>query len=280
MSPAPPLAGRRALVVGGGRDLGAAVAGRLAADGATLLLVGRDARSLRGVQARLDGSGHDHLAADLTDPADLSRLCAHLHRIAPVDVVVTGLRVREPWTRLEHTGTDALADALADNVAYLADLIRAVLPGQRRTGFGRWVVLSSAVAALGGEGQGAYVAQKAALEGLVRTLALEEGAHGITANVVAPGFVDTDATRTAYPPEVAHALGAANALGRAVRPAEVAHAVAALAHPDAGAITGTTLPVTGGTELGWAIGAAVREARRTAAGDRPDDGEEERTGAR
>lgn len=267
-------------MVGGGRDLGAAVAERLADDGATLLLVGRDARSLEEVRGRLAGDGHDHLAADLTDPADLTRLCAHLRGVAPVDVVVTGLRVRQPWTRLEDISGDELADALADNVAYLADLVRAVLPGQRRAGHGRWVVLSSAVAALGGEGQGAYVAQKAALEGLVRTLALEEGRHGITANVVAPGFVDTDATRAAYPPEVGDALGSANALGRAVRPEEVAHAVALLVHPDAGAITGTTVPVTGGTELGWAIGAAVRSARRSTADGGPGDTGREQRDAR
>lgn len=264
-------------MVGGGRDIGAAVAERLAADGAAVLLVGRDPRSLEAVGAGLVGDGHEHLAADLTERADLGRLCDHLRGAAPVDVVVTGLRVRRPWARLEDTSRDELADALADNVAYLTDLVRAVVPGQRRAGFGRWVVLSSAVAALGGEGQGAYVAQKAALEGLVRTLALEEGRYGITANVVAPGFVDTDATRAAYPAEVGEALGTANTLGRAVRPDEVAHAVALLVHPQGGGITGVTLPVTGGTELGWAVGDAVRRARRSPATGR--DGEA-RTGAR
>jgi NAD(P)-dependent dehydrogenase (short-subunit alcohol dehydrogenase family) len=93
----------------------------------------------------------------------------------------------------------------------------------------------------------------------MRTLALEEGLNGITANVVAPGFIRTEGT-VAYPTEVFERLSAANALGRVGHPQEVAHVVSMLAHPDGGFVTGATIPVSGGVELGWAIGEAARGA--------------------
>jgi NAD(P)-dependent dehydrogenase (short-subunit alcohol dehydrogenase family) len=266
------LAGRRALVVGASRGIGAAVASRLAADGAAVAAVARNAGDLAAVVDRLPGEGHSTHALDLTLSGDRNRLVEQLGP-GPVDIVVSGLRVRRPWQRLDSLDPDSLGSALAENTGYLAHLIAALVPGQRARGFGRWIVLSSSVAALGGEGQGAYVAQKAALEGLVRTLALEEGRFGITANVVAAGFVSTEGTDGAYAPEVRDALGRANALGRPGRADEVAHVVSMLADPRCGFVTGATVPVSGGTELGWAIGAAVRAARDTsAASQRGHDG--------
>jgi len=254
------LAGRHALVVGASTGIGEAVAHRLAADGAAVTVVARRAEEVRRVRDALPGEGHRHVPADLTVDAERQRLCDELSE-RNVDVVVTGLRIRRPWAPLRRSDPADFGRELVEHTAYFVDLARALLPAQRRAGFGRWVVLSSAVAAIGGAGQGAYVAHKSALEGLVRTLALEEGRHGITANVVAPGFIETEGTTGAYPAEVRAGLGSTNALGRAGTCEEVAHVVASLVHPLGGYVTGATVPVSGGTELGWAIDAAVREAR-------------------
>lgn len=267
---AAPLAGRRALVVGASRGIGSAVAERLADDGAQVAAVARDADRLGAVVERLAGTGHSAHAADLTVPRDRDRLVDQLGA-GPVDIVVSGLRVRRPWSRMIGLAPDSLGSALSENTSYIAHLVTALAPRQRDRRFGRWIVLSSSVAGLGGEGQGAYVAQKAALEGLVRTLALEEGRFGITANAIAVGFVTTEGTDGAYTPEVRDALGRANTLGRPGSAEEVAHVVSMLADPRCGFVTGATLPVSGGTELGWAIGAAVRAARASTTNHGADD---------
>lgn len=259
------LEGRRCLVIGASRGIGAAVATRLAAEGGTVDAVARDGPALEQVVADLDGTGHGWVAADLTTDAGRRALTAHLDA-REVDIVVSGLRVREPWRRVADTTAERFASSLVDNTAYLVELMAALLPAQRARRFGRWIALSSIVAGTGGAGQAAYVAQKAALEGLVRTLALEEGRYGITANVVAPGFIDTEGTSTNYPPAVGQALGSANALGRIGTVEEVAHVVAMLAHPAAGFVTGATIPVSGGAELGWAFADVVRRANSPAGG--------------
>jgi 3-oxoacyl-[acyl-carrier protein] reductase len=252
----------RALVIGASRGIGAAVARRLAADGLAVTAVARDGAALGDVVGGLDGTEHHAVVADLATHAGRADLVAQLAD-APCHVVVLTLRVRRPWARLEATSGEDLVQSFAENTEYLPTVLSACLPGQRAAGFGRWIAISSAMAELGGAGQAAYVAQKGALEALMRTVAVEEGRHGITANVVAPGFIRTDGTEQTYDPAIFDALARSNALGRPGTPDEVAHVVAMLAHPSGGFVTGATIPVSGGVQLGWSIDAAVRHAARS-----------------
>lgn len=265
-----------ALVIGAGRDIGAAVARRLAADGCDLLLVGRGIEGLERVAAQIAAVGgtSEVLAADVTTEDGVTALVAAAQRTAPA-VVVALARTREPWQRVAGLDPHAVGRAVDAHLTHLVALAAVVLPVQRAANQGRWIFVSSLVTSTGGPGQAAYTAHKLAMEGLSRTLALEEGRHGITANVVAPGFVDTDGTREHYPPRTFRALAAMNALGRAGRCEEVAHVVAALAHPLGGFVTGATVPVGGGAELGWPTALLARDpelADRIASSGRPAEG--------
>lgn len=269
--PVAPLAGRRVLVVGASRGIGAAVAHRMAADGAAVTLVGRDGMALENVLANLAEGDHRCVVADLSLPDGRSDLFAALspnlnHLANPHHVVVLALRVRRPWAKLDSMLGEDLVRAFAENTEYIPPLISALLPAQRACGFGRWIALSSVMAEIGGAGQAAYVAQKCALEAMMRTLAIEEGRHGITANVVAPGFIRTEGTELAYQESVFQALSQSNVLGRAGTPEEVAHVVAMLAHPEGGYITGATIPVSAGVQLGWSIDQVVKQAVRSVKG--------------
>lgn len=259
-----------ALVVGASRDIGAAVARRLDADGLRVVLVGRDAEGLEKTAADLTDART--VVADIATGEGTDAILAAAREVEPA-VVVAVARTRDPWARLPKLDPAALGRAVHDHLAYLVALIGVVVPVQRRRRHGRWVFVSSTVATMGGVGQAAYAAHKLALEGLSRTLALEEGRNGITANVVSPGFIDTAGTRRNYPPDVFAAVSAMNALGRAGTPDEVAHIVSALADPRAGFVTGATLLVGGGVELAWPSGLVTRDpalAARFAQGPRPE----------
>jgi len=247
---------RVALVVGASRGIGAAVAQRLADDGHDVLVVGRDAEALGAVAAGVRGA--EPVVADVSSDAGIERLVDVAERRQPTSVVAVA-RVREPWRRISALDPGDLGRAVEVHTRYLLALGRTVLPLQRRDGFGRWVFLSSLVASQGGPGQGAYAAHKAAVEALCRTLAVEEAHHGITANVVAPGFIPVAGLDAHYGDEMFAALGAMNATGRPGTPEEVAHAVSFLVDRRAGFITGATIPVDGGAALGWPIARAAAD---------------------
>lgn len=256
-----PLANKIALVAGAGRGIGRATSLRLAEAGASLRLVARTGSELAALQSELPGTGHDFLAADLSAESGCKRLLEWLEEAGPAHVVVYNFYVRGDHRRLSKLAAADLACAVERNARPLLALLPACLPAQRAAGFGRWITISSAVARTGGPGQGEYVAVKAALEGLMRTLAVEEAGTGITANIVAPGFIDTPATRRHYSDRLRQHLGRSNLAGRAGQAAEVAHAVAYLAAPDAGFVSGETLAVDGGLSRGWFINDA-RDAER------------------
>lgn len=253
--------GDTALVVGASRDIGAAIARRLGADGLRVVLVGRSEGALAETAGSIPGS--EAVVADISTAEGTQAILDAARRTEP-GVVVAVARTRDPWARLPKLDPAALGTAVHDHLAYLVALTAAVLPAQRANRFGRWVFVSSTVARMGGPGQAAYTAHKLAMEGLARTLALEEGRNGITSNVVSPGFIDTDGTRANYSPEMFAAVSAMNTLGRAGTPEEVAHLVSALADRRAGFVTGSTLLVGGGVELAWPAALAVRDPRLAA----------------
>ncbi|MCA0374375.1 MAG: SDR family oxidoreductase [Gemmatimonadetes bacterium] len=245
------LAGRHALVTGAGRGIGAAIASRLVADGATVTLLGRTRATLEQVAATL-GASADIAVCDVTDADAVSTTIGALPR---VDILVNnaGQAASAPLVRT----SDALwAQMLAVNLTAPFVCTRAVLPGMLAAGWGRIVTVASTAALRGYPYVSAYAAAKHGVLGLTRALALEVAAKGVTVNAVCPGFTDTDmlhdsianiVARTGRTEDEARAtLAALNPQGRFITPQDVAGVVAMLCDPAAAALTGLALPVSGG----------------------------------
>lgn len=246
------LKGKIALITGGGRGIGRAIAVRLAAEGARVAVLGRNAEALEETGRRVVEAGGEALAlpADVADPhlvvSALERLKAHW---GEVDVLVHNAARFSRRLRLAQYAPEDWTDSMSVNLRGVVQLNGLVLPAMKRRRWGRVVFIGSLVGTTGARGNGIYSTLKAAQEAMARGLALDYGPFGITANVVAPGFIDTERFREIASDEMAaqHAEGAA--LKRLGRPEEVADAVTFLASEAASFITGTVLPVGGGSHL-------------------------------
>ena len=216
----------RALVTGAARGIGAAIAARLAQDGMEVVTLDRR----EGCDLVLDVARDEFPALGAID------VC--VANAGVTTTIAPGHRMTAAQWQLD----------IDVNLTGAFRTIQACLPGMRERRHGRIVVISS-VAALGGlPGQVAYAASKAGQLGMVRTLAIENAARGITVNAILPGLVGTEQV-LAMPEEVrARALAAAPA-GRLVEPAEIAAAVSFLAGPDAAQVNGQTIAVDGGASL-------------------------------
>jgi NAD(P)-dependent dehydrogenase (short-subunit alcohol dehydrogenase family) len=248
------LAGRHALVTGGSRGIGRAVAAALADAGATVTVVGRNQASLEDAVARGHAAGF--LAADVTDAraleAGIARAAA---QHGPVDILIANAGGAEsaPFAKADPELFRRMFDL---NVMGSVHAIRAVLGGMVARGFGRVVAVASTAGLKGYAYVSAYCAAKHAVVGLVRSLALETATTGVTVNAVCPGYTETDmvresvariAAKTGRPADEAlAAMVRNNPLGRLITPDEVAGAVLFLCSPAAAAVTGTTLSVAGG----------------------------------
>jgi len=186
---------------------------------------------------------------DVSDPASIeSGLAEVAEQHGPIGILVANAGVTRDTLLMRMSDAD-IDQVLATNLAGSIRLARGVLRGMLRAKGGRIVFLSSVVGMLGSAGQVNYAASKAGLIGAARSLAREVGSRGITVNVVAPGFVDTDMTAELDEDRRNEILKAIPA-GRYAAPDEVAAAVEYLVGPDAGYVTGAVLPVDGGLGMG------------------------------
>jgi NAD(P)-dependent dehydrogenase (short-subunit alcohol dehydrogenase family) len=242
-----------AVVTGGSKGIGLAVAARLLGAGHRVLITGRDRQALDKAAAELAaGGGEVETAAfDVTDEAAVDLAL----RDRPVEVLVSnaGWANSAPLERISLDDWRAMLDVHATG-AFLC--IRAVLPGMRERGTGRIVVVASVASLVGAPYAAAYTAAKHAALGLVRAVAAEMAAKGITANAVCPGYVDTPMTDTSVariaaatgrgPDDARAALARTNPLGRLITPEEVAAAVAWLVSEEGAAVNGQAIVIDGG----------------------------------
>jgi 3-oxoacyl-[acyl-carrier protein] reductase len=238
------LTGRTALVTGSTRGIGRAIAGTLAAAGARVAVVGRDAARAEAVASEL-GGGAQGFAADVGDPASISALVTQVETaFGQIDILVNnaGLTRDNILFRIKDDDWDTVLDA---NLRGAFLLIRATARGMMKRRWGRIVNIASIVGLTGNKGQANYAASKAGLIGLTKSVAKELGSRNILVNAVAPGFIDTDMT-AAMTPEARAALAGQIPLERLGTPADVAGMVAFLVSEHAAYVTGQVLVVDGG----------------------------------
>lgn len=253
---------RTAVVTGGGRGIGRAVARRLATAGASVLVTARTADEIEAVAEELRGEGHaaSAVAADVTDPSEVEALARRAEEeLGRVDVLVNnaGASSSSPVERLDLEEWERL---LAVNATGTFLCTRAFLPGMVERGWGRVVSVASVSGLAGGRYIAAYSASKHAAVGFTRSVAQEVAREGVTVNAVCPGYVDTGMTRGSVAriaektgrteDEAREAILAASPQRRLIQPGEVAHAVLFLCHEEARGINGETLVIDGGALAG------------------------------
>ncbi|CTP86324.1 3-oxoacyl-[acyl-carrier-protein] reductase FabG [Xanthomonas translucens pv. poae] len=240
-----PLQGDVALVTGASRGIGAAIADTLAAQGATVIGTATSASGAQAIGARLAAHGGHGRSLDVTDPAAVEALIEAIGKeFGAVSILVNnaGITRDNLLMRMKEEDWQAIIDT---NLTSVFRTSKAVLRGMMKARKGRIVNIASVVGVTGNPGQANYAAAKAGIIAFSKSMAKEIGSRGITVNVVAPGFIDTDMTK-ALPEAQRNALLAQIALGQLGQPADIANAVAFLVGPGAGYITGETLHVNGG----------------------------------
>ncbi len=240
-----PLRGEIALVTGASRGIGAAIAGELAAQGARVIGTATSESGAAAIAERLAPSGGTGRVLNVTDGAAVEALIESIGKeFGPVSILVNnaGITRDQLLMRMKDEDWQAILDT---NLTSVYRTSKAVLRGMMKARKGRIVNIASVIGLTGNPGQANYAAAKAGIIAFSKSLAREIGSRGITVNVVAPGFIDTDMTRS-LPEEQKQAMLGQIALGRLGEAADIAHAVAFLASPAAAYITGETLHVNGG----------------------------------
>ncbi len=240
-----PLTGEIALVTGATRGIGAAIADELAAQGAIVIGTATTDAGAEAIGERLAAHGGAGRALNVTDGAAVEALIESIAReFGPISVLVNnaGITRDNLLMRMKEEDWNTILDT---NLSSVYRTSKAVLRAMMKSRKGRIINIASVIGLTGNPGQANYAAAKAGIIAFSKSLAREIGSRGITVNVVAPGFIDTDMTR-ALPDAGKQAMLAQIALGRFGEPVDIARAVAFLAGPSAAYITGETLHVNGG----------------------------------
>ena len=231
---------RTVLITGGNRGIGRAIAEEFVAQGHRVAVT---ARSGEGPEGSLT------VIADVTDAASIDRAFTEVEAaLGPIEVVVANAGITRDTLLLRMSEED-FTDVIDTNLSGSFRVVKRASKGMLKARFGRVILVSSVVGRLGSAGQINYAASKRGLIGIARSLTRELGSRGITANVVAPGFIETDMTAELSDEQQQAYLKQIPA-GRYASPTEVARVITWLASDDAGYISGAVIPVDGGLGMG------------------------------
>ena len=231
---------RTVLVTGGNRGIGKAIAEEFIKAGYRVAVTVRSGEG---------PAGSISVKADVTDAASLDAAFAEIEeKLGPVEILVANAGITKDTLLMRMTDED-FEDVLNTNLTGSFRVLKRATKGMMKAKFGRVIFIGSVVGLLGSAGQVNYAAAKSGLVGMARSLTRELGGRGITANVVAPGFIDTDMTAE-LSEEVQDQYKAKIPAGRFASPEEVAKVVVWLSSDDAAYISGAVIPVDGGLGMG------------------------------
>ena len=231
---------RTVLITGGNRGIGFSIAETFIAQGHRVAVTARSGEGPKGALT---------VIADVTDGESLDRAIAEVEEnLGPIEVLVANAGITKDMLLLRMTDDD-FETVIDTNLTGSFRLVKRGIKSMIKQRFGRIIFISSVVGLYGSPGQINYSSSKSALVGFARSLTRELGSRGITANVVAPGFIETDMT-AALPDEQQAEYKRNIPAGRFAQPSEVASAVAWLASDDAAYISGAVIPVDGGLGMG------------------------------
>lgn len=231
---------RTVLVTGGNRGIGRAIAEEFVAQGHRVAVTVRSGEGPAGTLS---------VIADVTDSASLDSAFETIEeKLGPVEILVANAGITRDMLLLRMTDED-FEEVLNTNLTGAFRVVKRATKGMMKGRFGRVILISSVVGLLGSAGQVNYSAAKSGLVGMARSITRELGSRGITANVVAPGFIETDMT-AALPEEQQEQYKKNIPAGRFATPVEVARVVTWLASDDSAYISGAVIPVDGGLGMG------------------------------
>ncbi len=241
------IEGKVALVTGASRGIGAAIAEKLGAAGAVVIgtatsEAGAEKISARFAENSMQGAGK---VLNVTDADSVAALLKEIQAEYGAPAILVNNAGITKDNLLMRMSDDEWFDVVNTNLSSIFRLSKACLRGMMKARWGRVINISSVVGTMGNPGQSNYAATKAGVGGFARSLAKEVGSRGITVNIVAPGFIDTDMTKALNEDQKA-SISSAIALGRLGQPEEIAGVVEFLAGDAGGYITGETIHVNGG----------------------------------